>query len=83
MLGDNVEDLEQDMQDAVGELTNIISGHARSGMALAGLSLQASTPSVVVGEKLEIGHKAKAAVIVIPFTMSGKSFAVEFCLEGL
>jgi chemotaxis protein CheX len=83
MLGDNVEDLERDMVDAVGELTNIISGHARKSIASAGLSLSASNPSIVVGEKMEIEHKAKAAVIVIPFNMSGKSFVVEFCLEGL
>jgi len=81
MLGEGVEDLEQDMRDAVGEVTNMISGQARAAIAMAGLALQASTPSIVVGEHMEIEHKTKAAVIAIPFTMSGKTFAVEFCLE--
>jgi chemotaxis protein CheX len=81
MLGDAVEDLEQDMRDAVGEVTNMISGQARAGIAKAGVSLQASTPSVVIGDKIEIEHKTKAAVIAIPFTMPGSSFTVEFCLD--
>ena len=80
MLGDDVENLEQDMRDAVGEITNIISGQARAGIAEAGIALQASTPSVIVGDNIDIEHKTKAPVIVIPFTMPGGSFAVEFCL---
>ena len=28
MLGDDVEDLEQDMRDSVGEFTNMVSGHS-------------------------------------------------------
>jgi chemotaxis protein CheX len=84
MLGDDVEDLEQDMRDAVGEVTNMISGQARAGIAQAGVSLQASTPTLVVGNKdeVEIEHRTQAPVIVIPFTMPDSSFAVEFCLSG-
>ena len=84
MLGGDVEDLEQDMRDAVGEVTNMISGQARAGIAQAGVTLQASTPTLVVGDKddVEIEHKTQAPVIVIPFTMPGSSFAVEFCLSG-
>jgi chemotaxis protein CheX len=80
MLGDDVEDLEQDIRDAVGEITNMISGQARAGIAESGVALQASTPTVVVGDDVEIEHKTSAPVIVIPFTMPDGEFAVEFCL---
>jgi len=80
MLGDDVGDLEQDMRDAVGEITNMISGQARAGIAEAGVVMQASTPTVVVGDDMEIEHKSKAPVIVIPFTTPNGAFAVEFCL---
>ena len=82
MLGDDVEDLEQDMRDAVGEITNMISGQARASIAKAGVVLQASTPTLVVGDEIDIEHKTQAPVIVIPFTMPDSSFAVEFCLSG-
>ena len=80
MLGDDVGDLEQDMRDAVGEITNMISGQARAGIAEAGVILQASTPTLVVGDDIDIEHKTHAPVIVIPFTTPDKTFAVEFCL---
>ena len=83
MLGDDVGDLEQDMRDAVGEITNMISGQARAGIAEAGIALHGATPTVVVGDEIDIEHKTKAPVIVIPFTMPGSSFAVEFCLDHL
>lgn len=80
MLGDDVEDMEQDMRDAVGEVANMVSGQARASIAEAGLALQGSTPSVVVGKDHTIHHISKAPVMAIPFTMDKGSFTVEFCL---
>jgi chemotaxis protein CheX len=81
MLGDDLGDLEQDMRDAVGEITNMISGQARVRIAEDGVVLQASTPTLVSGDNVEIEHQTNAPVIVIPFTMGASTFAVEFCLS--
>ncbi|GHV50957.1 chemotaxis protein CheX [Deltaproteobacteria bacterium] len=81
MLGDSIEDLNQDMRDAVGELANMISGQARASLAETGLVLQGSTPSVVCGKGHQIHHITQATVMVIPFSMTEGSFHVEFCLE--
>ena len=81
MLGGAVEDLEQDMQDAVGEVANMISGQARASLAKKGLVLQGSTPSVVVGKGHQILHMSKAVVMAIPFTTPKGQFTVEFCFE--
>lgn len=80
ILGDDVENLEQDMQDAVGEVANMVSGQARASIAELGLVLQGSTPSVVVGKDHSIHHMTKATVMAIPFTMPEGEFTVEFCL---
>ena len=80
MLGEDVEDLEQDMQDAVGEVANMISGQARASIAEAGLVLQGSTPSVVMGKSHTIHHITKATIMAIPFTTPDGEFTVEFCL---
>ena len=80
MLGEDVEDLQQDMQDAVGEVANMISGQARASIAEQGLVLQGSTPSVVVGKDHTIHHITKAAVMAIPFATQDGEFTVEFCL---
>lgn len=80
MLGNDVEDLAHDIQDAVGEVANMISGQARASIAEAGLALQGSTPSVVVGKGHTIHHMTKATVMAIPFAMPEGEFTIEFCL---
>ena len=81
MLGDDLEDLEQDVTDTVGEIANIISGQTRAAIAEKGIVLQGSTPTIVAGENHRITHLSRAPVMCIPFTMPQGSFTVEFCLE--
>ncbi len=81
MLGDAVEDLEQDAVDTVGEISNMVSGQARAILAEQGVVLQGSTPTIITGEKHRITHLSKTPVLCIPFTMQEGGFTVEFCLE--
>ncbi len=81
MLGDDVEDILNDVQDAVGEISNMISGHARLGLSDMGLKLQGSTPSVIMGDNHMISHMTRAAVVAIPFETEFGNFVVEFCFE--
>lgn len=81
ILGDDIEDIINDVQDAVGEISNMISGHARLGLVDLGLHLQGSTPSVIMGDNHVISHMTSAPVIVVPFTTEYGDFAVEFCFE--
>lgn len=52
--------------DAMGELTNIISGQARMGLETDGLSLKAAVPMVIVGKDMEISFMSKLPVISLP-----------------
>lgn len=81
MLGDAVEDIIQDTRDAVGEVTNMVSGQARAALAEKGLSLQGATPSVVMGKNHVISHMTSSPVMAIPFNTEAGPFTVEFCLE--
>jgi len=81
MLGDDLEDVEQDVISTVGEITNIISGKTRAAIAEKGVVLQGSTPTIIAGEKHRITHLSRAPVMCIPFSMPTGSFTVEFCLE--
>ena len=81
MLGEDIEDLERDVADTVGEIANMVSGQARAALAEKGIVLQGSTPTVVVGEKHRISHMSKAPVMCVPFAMPEGAFTVEFCLE--
>lgn len=81
MLGDDVQDIIQDAKDAVGEITNMISGQARAGLAQMGLTMQASTPTIIFGDNHSISHVTNGPVIAIPFTTPHGDFTVEFCFE--
>ncbi|MBG0791761.1 MAG: chemotaxis protein CheX [Desulfovibrionaceae bacterium] len=81
MLGDDISDIMQDVKDAVGELTNMISGQARAGLAEKGLVFEGSTPTVVMGDGHTISHIARTPIMAIPFTTPDGDFTIEFCFE--
>lgn len=79
MLGDDVQDIHQDSQDAVGEVTNMVSGQARASLVDMGITLQGSTPTVITGDRHKIRHMSANPVIAIPFSTKSGNFTVEFC----
>ena len=81
MLGDEIEDIVSDVKDAVGEITNMISGQARAGLAEQGLVFQGSTPSVVMGDNHSISHVSHSPIMAIPFQTEHGEFTIEFCFE--
>lgn len=81
MIGEDIDELNDDVYDGVGELTNQISGQARQGLAKRDMSLKAGIPSVVMGKNHEIKHLAKAPILAIPFTTLYGQLLVEVCFE--
>ena len=81
MLGDDIQDIMQDAKDAVGEITNMISGQARAGLAQMGLAMQASTPTVIFGDNHTISHVSSGPVVAIPFSTAHGDITVEFCFQ--
>lgn len=81
MLGDSIEDILLDVQDAVGEITNMISGQARVGLAEMGVRLQGSTPTVIMGNNHTIAHMTSTLAMAIPFSCAAGSFTLEFCFD--
>ncbi len=82
MLGDDIQDILQDTKDAVGEITNMISGQARGTLAEMGLVFQGSTPSVILGDNHTLSHCAKGPVVAVPFDTEYGPFTLEFCVDA-
>lgn len=81
MLGEEVEEVTNDVRDAVGELTNMISGDARRMLQQEGLQLSAAIPTIVAGKNHTIKHVMSGPVIVIPFQAdTGERCSVEVSL---
>lgn len=77
MLYENYTEITEDIADAVGELTNMITGQARAELSEQGMSFQASTPSVVLGRGHAINHVGQAPILSIPFETPDGKFLVE------
>jgi len=81
MLGESYTEACQDIFDAVGEITNMISGVARTHMEKDGMSVYAAIPSVVYGKNHTINHILKSPSIVIPFSTDQGAFMVDVCIK--
>ncbi|HOO41113.1 MAG TPA: chemotaxis protein CheX [Syntrophales bacterium] len=81
MLGENHTEPTSEVLDAVGELTNMISGVARTQLEKKGFSVYAAIPSVVVGAGHTISHILKVPSIVIPFSTALGDFVVDVCIK--
>jgi len=81
MLGETIDELTRDVLDAVGEITNMISGVARTKMEKEGMSVYAAIPSVVYGGDHTINHILKNPSIVIPFSTARGSFVIDVCIR--
>ncbi|WP_320171172.1 chemotaxis protein CheX [Maridesulfovibrio sp.] len=81
MLGDDIQDIVQDVQDAVGEIVNMVSGQARAGLAEQGMVFSGSTPSVIMGDNHSITHIATSPIMAIPFSTDAGEFTIEFCFQ--
>jgi chemotaxis protein CheX len=81
MLGEPVDELNQDVRDAVGELTNMISGQARRGLQMLGVRLEAGIPTVVTGENHSIAHISREPILAVPFSTTHGDFTLEVSLE--
>ena len=70
-----------DFRDAIGELANMVSGHAKG--QFVGISASISLPSVVVGNNHEInitGVPDKAPRLIIPCETDTGSFYLEIAM---
>ncbi len=82
MLGETPQaDVTDSVRDGIGEMVNMIAGHAKAAFAGSEYHFTLSLPVVVTGGGHEIAHKTGAPCIVVVFEADGKEFAVQVSLS--
>jgi chemotaxis protein CheX len=82
MFGEAFKEINDEVRDAVGELSNMISGDARRILESEGHQFQAALPTVIEGKSHKICHPMPGPVLVIPFTIGvDAGFFLEVCFE--
>jgi chemotaxis protein CheX len=82
MFGEEITTLDHEVADAVGELTNMISGQARMELEQKGKVFEAAIPSVITGKGHKIIHITEGPKIAIPFEIDEGAFTIEVCMAS-
>lgn len=72
MLGEKHTDLTNEVSDAVGELTNMIYGTAKTALNQMGYNFEMAIPSVIRGDFV-VSKANKGATLVIPFELKNNT----------
>jgi chemotaxis protein CheX len=80
LLEEEVSDLDDDTTDAIGEITNMIAGNAKTDFPGEGNSI--SVPSVVVG-KHKVSYPSGIPIVVIPCKTDAGELMVEVAIKEI
>ena len=78
MLGETITQVDDSVVDTVGELTNMIAGHAKA--ALEKYDMRLALPTVITGTNHSIRFSSKVKPIHIPFECVWGKFSIRVAL---
>jgi len=81
-LGLEVDAINEDVQDAIGELANMLGGNVKSFLTETGSDIKLSLPSTIFGQEYTFQCQDEVETIVVPFTSSDGKFLVELRLQS-
>ena len=76
-LGMDVESVNDDVKDAIGELANMITGGVKDALAEAGQGIKLSVPTTIAGRSYSLSSLADTHWVIIPFATDEGRFLVE------
>ena len=81
MLGEELTELNKDLVDGAGEITNMIFGQAKVSLNDRGYGIKMALPTVISGKNHSLSALSKGPMVVVPFKSSAGDFFVEICLS--
>ncbi len=82
MLGTNVPEMNDDVKDAIGEVTNMVAGNFKTKMSKNGELFDLSVPTVIVGERYTTRTMTDTPTIVLEFSWSDEKIYVKLNFKG-
>lgn len=80
-LGMDVEGINEDVEDAVGEIANMIGGDIKSYLSGNGRDIDLSLPSTISGAQYDFQSNKNAEIFMTAFNTTNGQFIVELQLE--
>lgn len=77
MLGMELEKVDADVKDALGEITNMIAGGIKERFAGENIKLELAIPTTITGKSYSISSPTRSNRVIIPFDLVQGQFFVE------
>ncbi len=77
MLGIEIEEIDADVKDALGEIANMLAGGLKERFSTEDIGLELAIPTAVSGKSYTIASSAKSNRVIIPFNIEQGQFFIE------
>jgi chemotaxis protein CheX len=81
MLGVECDEVNDDLNDAIGEIANMLGGGVKQVLSKGGLDVKLSIPTVISGEDYTVNSLSDSDCVVIPFRIEDDRFLVGLTLR--
>jgi chemotaxis protein CheX len=81
MLGMECSEVNEDLNDAIGEIANMLGGSVKQVLSKGGMDVKLSIPTVISGEDYTVNSLSDIDCVVIPFSVEGSRFLVGLTLK--
>mgnify|MGYP000047127606 FL=1 len=81
MVGEAPDEVNDEITDLVGEITNMVTGGAKRMLSEKGFEFDMATPMVVSGKGHTIKHKADGPIVIIPLNSPHGKAYIEFSFD--
>lgn len=81
MLGMECDEVNDDLNDAIGEIANMLGGSVKQVLSKGGLDVKLSIPTVISGEDYTVNSLSESDCVVIPFIIEEQKFLVGLTLK--
>ncbi|MDK2847369.1 MAG: chemotaxis protein CheX [Desulfuromonadales bacterium] len=78
----DVEEINDDVKDAIGELANMLAGSVKSMLTETGTGLKLAIPSAISGTEYEVECLSDSDGAIVPFNIDEGEFLVECYLQN-
>lgn len=80
-LGMEVDEVDDDVKDAIGEMANMLAGSVKTSLAENGKDVKLSIPSCIGGPEYTLDCQSEAEKVIMPFKIVAGEFLVELQLQ--
>ena len=80
-IGMEVDEINADVQDAIGEIANMLGGNLKTILSERGKDIMLSMPSTFSGDRYSFTYQVEVDRVILPFQTPSGMFYVEIELE--